>query len=245
MQQQITLLAQLSVIDAQLDELHDDLGELPVEVKKHATRVREQRVIVEDLQKSVHEIEHLQGNAHVTQQELTDRETKLTEQQFQVKNNKEFDAITAEIEHVKATRSSLDEQLRTASVKEENLRSQLNQHAETLEEYARGLANKEQELADVSGDHTEELKKLGIVRKRITSELDSALEREYERIRTFHRAAVVPLRRNSCSGCFSAIPSQKIMEMKYNRDKVYTCESCGRILVTEDVVVDLETLIEA
>ena len=182
----------------------------------------------------------MQATGHITQQELTDRETRLSEQQFKVKNNKEFDAITSEIEHVKLQRTTLDESLRTSSVKDENLKNTLTEQAALLAELQAKLATKEEELSNLSGDHNEELKKLITLRKKLISGVDSTLETEYERIRTFHREAVVPLRRNSCSGCFSAIPSQKIMEMKYNRDKIYTCEACGRILYTEDVVVEVE-----
>ncbi|HCN04396.1 MAG TPA: hypothetical protein DIS79_02160 [Bacteroidetes bacterium] len=55
---------------------------------------------------------------------------------------------------------------------------------------------------------------------------------------------MVAIRKNSCSGCYSAIPSQRIMEMKYNREKIHTCENCGRILCTEDEAVDIDTLVE-
>lgn len=240
MQQQITLLAQLAVIDAQLDELHDDLGDLPAEVKKHETAVRKAQILVDTTQSAINDVVHLQATGHITQQELTDREARLTEQQFKVKNNKEFDAITSEIEHVKLQRTTLDESLRTSSVKDENLKNTLADQTAVLEDAKSRLSAKEAELASMSGEHNEELIKLIALRKKLMSGVEPTLETEYERIRTFHREAVVPLRRNSCSGCFSAIPSQKIMEMKYNRDKIYTCESCGRILYTEDVVVEIE-----
>lgn len=244
MEHQITLLARLAAIDAQLDELHDDLGDLPQVVKKHETIVREKTMVVESTQQALRDLEHLVGTAHVTTQELTDKEQKLAQQQFKVKNNREFDAITKEIEHIKQQRADLDEQVRTAAVREENLRTTLEAQQHELDEAKERLADKERELELVSGENNEDLKKFIELRKKLVPTIDNGLETEYERIRTFHREAVVPLRKNSCSGCFSAVPSQRIMEMKYNREKIYTCESCGRILYPEDMVVNVDELVE-
>jgi uncharacterized protein len=244
MEHQITLLARLAAIDAQLDELHDDLGDLPQIVKKHENIVREKTMVVEATQQALRDLEHVVGNAHVTTQELADKEQKLAQQQFQVKNNREFDAITKEIEHIKQQRSDLEEQVRTSAVREENLRTTLETQQRDLDEAKEMLAHKEEELELVSGENNDELKKYIELRKKLVPAIDNALETEYERIRTFHREAVVPLRKNSCSGCFSAIPSQRIMEMKYNREKIFTCESCGRILYPEDMVVSIDELVE-
>lgn len=241
---QISLLAQLAAIDSQLDELHDELGDLPEIVKQHEKLVAEKTAVVEATLQSLHDIEHLRGTAHVTQQELTDRETKLGEQQFQVKNNREFDAITHEIAAIKDRKTELDESLRTAAVREENLRTQLEQQQRELDEAKDALADKEKELEDLSGDQNDDLRKFIEMRRKIIGQVDAELETEYQRIRTFHREAVVAIRKNSCSGCYSAIPSQRIMEMKYNREKIHTCENCGRILCTEDEAVDIDTLVE-
>jgi predicted nucleic acid-binding Zn-ribbon protein len=244
MEQQITLLAKLAAVDAQLDELHDELGDLPAEVKKHELIVRERTVGVEQTQAALRDLEEQRGKAHVSLQELTDKEQRLTEQQFQVKNNREFDAITHELEHIRQQRTVFDEVLRTSGVREENLQATLAQQQASLAEAVAVLKEKEAELEALSGDQNEELRSYIALRLRLIAELDDNLEAEYERIRTFHREAAVPLRRSSCSGCYSAIPSQRVMEMKYNRDKLYTCESCGRILFPEDLTVDVESLME-
>jgi uncharacterized protein len=244
MNEQIKLLAHLAAIDARLDDLHDELGDLPAEVKKLEQNVRTRMLAAEEMQARVKEVEHLQGTGHVTIQEMQDKETKLTEQQFKVKNNREFDAITKEVEHVKTERAALEERLRTASVSEENLKASLERLTAELAEAQSALADKQKELEELTGDHNVELKKFIAMRLKVIAVLDDTLEAEYERIRTFHREATVAIRRDSCSGCYSAIPSQRIMEMKYNREKMYTCENCGRILVTEDVADEVEAIVE-
>lgn len=243
MEQQINLLAQLAAVDAQLDELHDELGDLPQEVKKLEVSLREKVAAVEATQKNLSDLDHLRGTAHVTIQESLDKEQRLAQQQFQVKNNREFDAITREIEHLKTQRTEIEERIRTSGVREENLRTILAQQEQELDIVREKLADKESELAERSGDQNDELKKFIEMRLRLSGQIDDTLEAEYERIRTFHRNAAVAIKRNSCSGCYSAVPSQRIMEMKYQRDKLYTCEGCGRILFTEDVEADIESLI--
>ncbi len=243
MEQQINLLAQLTVVDGQLDELHDELGDLPQEVKKLEAIMREKLAVAEVTQKLLHDLDHMRGTAHVTSQESVDREQKLSQQQFQVKNNREFDAITKEIEHLKVERAELEERVRTSGVRDENLRATLAVQEQELAEARSRLVDKEKELEELSGDQNEELRKFISIRLKLSSLIDDTIELEYERIRTFHPNAAVPIRKNSCSGCYSAIPSQRIMEMKYRRDKMYTCENCGRILFTEDVSIDLEKIL--
>lgn len=244
MEQQIQVLAQLAAVDAQLDELHDELGDLPAEVKKLESLVKDRLTEVETTQQALADLDHLRGTAHVTMQESQDKEQRLAKQQFQVKNNREFDAITKEIEHLKHERATLEERLRTANVREENLRQTLAQQETLLADAREKLSDKEQELADLSGDHNDEMRKYIDVRVKLIAKLDDALEIEYERIRKFHQNAAVSIRRGSCSGCYSAIPSQRIMEMKYQRDKMYTCENCGRILFTDDVEAEIDTVME-
>lgn len=243
MEQQINLLAKMAAVDAQLDELHDELGDLPQVVKKLESIMREKLTVAEATQKLLHDLDHLRGTAHVTIQESADKEQRLAQQQFQVKNNREFDAITKEIDHLKRERADLDEKLRTSGVREENLRTMLAHQEAELSEARENLAEKEKNLAALSGDQNEELKKFIDLRLRLSAQIDDALEIEYERIRNFHSNAAVVVRKSSCSGCFSTVPSQRIMEMKYQRDKVYTCENCGRILFMDDVVVDIESLL--
>lgn len=244
MTEQITLLAKLAAVDRRLDELHDELGDLPREVKKLEANVRDKAMAVEATEAKLSEIRHLRGNAGVSKAEIGDKEAKLTEQQFQVKNNREFDAITKELEHLKDERASLEERLRTSSVTEENLGATLEAQQAELAEARDVLTAKEAELSELTGEHNVELKKFIEARLRIIAELNDALEAEYERIRTFHREAAVAIRRGSCSGCYSAIPSQRIVEMNHSGDKLHTCENCGRVLISEKLADSVEELVE-
>lgn len=237
MQTQSAILAALSQIDEKLDELQEDLGDLPVQVKKLEKAVRERAALVEETRGLLDEVRGFQANSRHSAQSLNDKEKKLNDQQFSVRNNREFDAIASEIGTSKSERTRLDEEMRTAGVKEENLTAILAQQEENLQEAKGDLKDKEKELLEVTGDQMQEVKELEIRRIELIGQLNENLSADYERIRTFHKDAAVSLKRNSCAGCYSAVPSQKAVEMRAAPDKSFTCEACGRLLYIEEVKV--------
>lgn len=235
MQTQASILAALSQIDEKLDELQEDLGDLPLQVKKIEKTVRERAALVEETRGLLNEVRGFQANSRQSAMSLTDKEKKLAEQQTAVRNNREFDAISNEIVSSKESRTKLDEDARTAGVKEENLAAILVQQEENLKEAKGDLKAKEKELMEVTGDQMAEVKELERQRLETIAQLNENIAADYERIRTFHKDAAVSLRRSSCAGCFSAVPSQKAVEMRNSPDKAFTCEACGRILYPEEL----------
>jgi predicted nucleic acid-binding Zn-ribbon protein len=242
MQTQSAILAALSRIDEKLDELQEDLGDLPLQVKKLEKAVRERSKLVDETRGLLEEVRGFRANSGQSVLSLNDKEKKLAEQQFAVRNNREFDAISNEIGMSKEERARLDEEMRTAGVKEENLTAILAQQEENLKEAKKDLKDKEKELLDVTGDQMQEVKALELQRIETLSKLTEAIAADYERIRTFHKDAAVTLRKTSCAGCFSAVPSQKAVEMRNQPDKAFTCEACGRLLYPEELKTEAEAV---
>lgn len=244
METDVQRIAALAHIDEKLDEMHEELGDLPKEVKRLETLVRERTTAVEETQAALAEIAAHRNRAHLTFQEFTDKEAKLADTQFtgQVRNNKEFDAITKEIEFIRSERQRIEAELAQNSVKEENLNNLLQHQQNDLNESQALLAQKEKELENLSNEQNEEFRQLHNQRKQTVAALNSEWYSEYERIRTFHSDAAVHTRKGSCSGCFSAIPPQKQVEMRNNINAYYTCQSCGRILYPEDLRVEEEII---
>jgi len=235
MQPLMAQLAELAAIDTHLDELHEDLGDLPKEVKDCERTVKTRTALAEETQQLLNELLTFRANAHIMLQEIKDKEAQYTEQQFQVRNNREFDAITKEIENLREERNRINEEQRTSAVKEENILQILSQQKQDLADAQEVLTDKEKELEELSSGHNNELKGLMSKRVELTKAIDTAPLADYERIRTFHIEAAVPLRKNCCSGCFSAVPAQKIVEIRNNPNKMFLCEHCGRILFPEDM----------
>ncbi len=227
---QMRSVAKLAGFDAQLDEIRQDLGDLPDQVKAMEDAVRQKLASAEEIQKQLDELLDSRSKASITLQELRDREAKIADQQFNVRNNREFDAITHELEAIKTERNRINDEQRTSAVKEENLRIILSERQKLLAEAQEDLLGKEKELASHSLEHSDELKALIAGRREALASLKNSAIDEYDRIRTFHNAAAVSVRKNSCSGCFSKVPPQKVVEIRNHQDKIYFCEHCGRIL---------------
>lgn len=239
------LLAYLALIDRNLDELEEEFGDLP-------QRVAEQKDKKNELEKLVHETEHILEEVKefcsISKNTLIDlkaKEEKLSQQQFQVRNNKEFDAITSEIKHVKEESKMLTEKLRQETIKEQNLERILDDQKAELITAKEQLKEFKKELEEVQEEQDEEKEEFIEKRDKLIAKIDKTSLALYNRVRVYHKDAAVKVKKNSCSGCFSSIPPQLIVEMRSGDDVVYTCENCARILIPEEIEVteaDVETI---
>lgn len=237
MDSQIQCIAVLATIDSRLDELLEDYGDLPDQINRIELKVNERKVLVEETEGILNEIKKFVNSAKITLVDLKDKEDRLTQQQFKVRNNKEFDAITNEVAHLKAEHEKLSDRLRTEGVKQENLMNILAGQMKDYEIVKKELEDKYEEAKQLSGDQNTELTYLQNKRSEILTQIQSKFVKDYERIRSMHRDAAIIIKKNSCTGCFSSIPAQIIVEVRNNPNHTYYCESCGRLLLPDDVIV--------
>jgi len=239
------LLAYLALIDRNLDELEEDFGDLPQKVSEQETKNTKLVNTVKETEQILEEVKEFCNISKGTLEDLKVKEEKLSQQQFQVRNNKEFDAITSEIKHVKEESKMLSEKLRQETIKLQNLERILVEQKADLETAIKELAESKTELTDVQEEQDEEKAEFLERREKIVSKIDKESLAKYDRVREYHSDAAVKVKRNSCSGCFSSIPPQIIVEMRSHDDLVYTCENCARILIPEEIEVsesDVETI---
>lgn len=238
MDTQIQCLAVLSTIDQRLDDLLEDYGDLPEQINRIELKVNEKQALVEETEQILTEIKKFVTTAKITLVDLKNKEERLTEQQFKVRNNKEFDAITNEVAHLKAEHEKLSDRLRTEGVKQENLMNILNGQKQDYDAAKKELEDKYEEAKQLSGDQNTELTFLQNKRTETLKLIQTKFVKDYERIRSMHRDAAVIIKRNSCSGCYSAVPAQIIVEVRNNPNHTYYCENCGRLLLPDDIVID-------
>lgn len=240
----VELIARLAHIDEKLDDMHAELGDLPKLVKKLEDKVRQRMRLVEETEKALADIAHFRRVMHGRLQELTDKEAKLNQVQFsgQIRNNREFDAITHEIEFIRTERLRIEQELAQNTIKEENLRGLLQRQQADVQEAQQELREREEELNALSTEQDNEFRSLQAERKAIIEQLSAEWYAEYERIRSYHADAAVFVRKGSCSGCFSAIPPQVLVEMRNYPDRMFVCEQCGRILYPEHYRIEEEEL---
>ncbi len=238
----VELLACLSYIDMQLDELQEEFGDLPEQVsekKLNAEALKEKKDETEGFLKDIRDFV---ATAKITLVELKEKEDNLAKQQFMARNNKEFDAISKEIEHLKSEHEKLSTRMRTEGLKEENLMRILEGQIQQYNDAEKDYQIKLEEFDSLSIEQNDDVKLLTNARKTILVTLPKETIEEYKRIRRFHTDVAVKVKRNSCSGCFSAVPSQKIVELRNNPDKEYHCENCGRVLIPEEMPTGEELL---
>ncbi len=236
-------LVALSLVDRRQDDLEDEFGDLPERIKKQKEKYQELDSYVKETQKVLEEVREFIVKSKKALEELKAREEKLSKQQFLVRNNKEFDAITREIEFARSEYNRISQELQQTNIKEENLVNVLEQQKKEVDEVWKELQDLERDYELIATNQNEELNEIRAAREKIIEKLDKHNLEIYQRIRGTHKDAIVKVKKNSCTGCFSHIPPQKIVEIRNNLDKLYTCENCGRILYPEDLEIDSEYIL--
>ncbi|TAE17578.1 MAG: hypothetical protein EAZ47_04920 [Bacteroidetes bacterium] len=235
-EEKLVSLIKIQKIDSKLDEFQQLKGELPMEVNDLEDEIlglNSRRTHIEQVINGMTAYIDDRKKAIVEAQELVKKYEKQSES---VKNSREFEAITKEIEN-----EQLNGQLAEKKIKETN--EELAEKVKALETVKKQIATKEGVLAHKKGeldkiiaDTEKEETKLRKVAEQARAGVDERLIYAYDRIRGNYRngLAVVPVERNACGGCFNSIPPQKQSEIK-NRKKTIVCENCGRILVDDDL----------
>jgi uncharacterized protein len=221
----------LQDIDTQLQKLELGKGDLPAKVKAFSGEVERTREILS--QKKANHAANLAEQASVDLQVtlVKDRLNKYKVQQYQVKNNKEYDAITTEIETALKNKDDLEyriEELKEMIALAEKEIEHTEAHLKELEESLTSLrAELEKKLAIT---HEEE-KALIAKRQTVVPLVPKPILSTYERIRQGRGGyAVAMLQQGACSQCSSRVPPQRGLEIRM-MNKINLCEVCGRILV--------------
>jgi uncharacterized protein len=235
---QLQVLAALTRIDVELAELQEELGDLPFHVKMLEKEVRIKQDAADFTKKNIDDVLQTRANAKIRAQEIHDKEKKLTEQQFQVRNNREFDAMTREIDVLKSELRDVEKAIASSIITEENLGRVLGGQTEDLYDAKDRLADAERELFELSGEHSDDVRKFHAERAILLPRLPVNIAALYNHIKDFHTDVAVTVRRGSCSGCSNSVPPQRIVEMRTFR-LMFTCESCGRILFPEEMSKEL------
>jgi predicted nucleic acid-binding Zn-ribbon protein len=230
--EKLDALYKLQTIDSQVDKLRTVRGELPLEVQDLEDEIVGLTTRAEKIKEELKDLENL-GLAHKnTIAEANAAIKKYTEQQKNVRNNREYESLSKEIEF-----QTLEIQLSEKRIKENKFA--IDNKKEILVEADARLAGRQADLdakkgeldeiiAETEKDEKELMKKSSAARENI----DERLLFAYDKLRSNSKngLAVVQIVRNSCGGCFNSIPPQRQMEIEM-RKKITICEHCGRILV--------------
>lgn len=232
-------LYELQLIDSQIDEIEILKGELPIEVSD----------LEDDIAGLVTRINRLSGTVQDLQGEIARHQANMEEaatlieryqhQMDNVKNNREFEALSKEIELQKLEIQLSEKKIRQIKVDLENKQGTLDATEERKERQEKALVTKKVELGQIIEKTEKEEEKLRKKSERARKNIEERLIRAYDKVRKTYRngLSVVTVERDSCGGCFNKIPPQMQLEISM-RKKIIACEHCGRILVDDYILED-------
>ena len=162
---------------------------------------------------------------------------KYEEQQNNVRNNREYDSLSKEIEFQTLEIELSNKKIKEFAVQIDEKKLLVDESENALAERSSDLENKKKELDDIVEDTRKEEESLISKSEEIESRIEERLITAYKRIRINARdgLAVVTINRDACGGCFNQIPPQRQLDIK-SRKKIIVCEYCGRILVDDEII---------
>ena len=233
--QKLDALFELQKIDSEIDRIRTIRGELPLEVQDLEDEISGLNTRVGKINDEIQELE-----TEITDRKMASKDSeaaivKYKEQQNNVRNNREFESLSKEIEF-----QELEIKLHEKKSKEAKYKIDLKQ--ETLTEATDRLTSKQDDLAlkqseldaiisETQKDEDRLLKASDDAKKKIETRLVFAYDRVRENAK--NGLAVVQVMRGSCGGCFNKIPPQRQLDI-VTKKKIIVCEHCGRILVPVD-----------
>lgn len=236
MENRLKYLYALQIVDSELQDVQELKGDLPGIVDELDTKVDELKSKIKELNASLKQAKINRDKADVEIIDLTEKVEKYKNQQLNVKSNKQYDALTREIEAAEKRTALLEKEMAAFEAQMEGAKSDNEIFAAQLEESGGELDVKKKELREVNKEHEKEELKLNHERDKIIARIDKQDLEKYQRIKVAKGGvAVVPVKRNACGGCFSRVPPQKILEIRQN-NRIFTCEHCGRMLVSDHIV---------
>jgi predicted nucleic acid-binding Zn-ribbon protein len=227
-------LVDLQEIDSRFDALQLQKGDLPMIIQEAEEDLESKLTDKKDNEESIKKGE---ADRRMFQLEIEASKAKLKQyedQLYKVQTNKEYDAISLEIDTKKMEIKELENKILQSLEEEEEYKKNIEESGEEIKKLEDQLSEYKTELEEIIQHTKAEEAQLEKQREKILADMDKRYQRQYEKIRKAKGGlAVVPIKKNSCGGCFSAVPPQKIVEIR-EMNRLYTCEHCGRILVWTD-----------
>ena len=234
MYEKIMALYELQKIDSQIDEINKIKGELPLEVEDLEDEIAGLQTRIANINAEIEELNNLtkQRKREIDQAQI--QIAKYTEQQNNVRNNREFDAISKEIEYQQLEITLAEKRLKEYAGAIKAKKASLESTDALLAERNVDLNAKKTELESIEGETAAQIEELSAQGDAAKAKIDERLLGAYNRIRSkvHNGLAVVTVKRDACSGCFNRIPPQRQSDIRQGK-KLIVCEYCGRILVPD------------
>ncbi|HFC00772.1 MAG TPA: hypothetical protein ENJ53_08210 [Phaeodactylibacter sp.] len=232
-------LYELQLIDSEIDQIAILKGELPMEVSDLEDEIVGLETRKTRLEKNIQDMEEDMAKHKANIKEAEGLIVKYEKQMDNVKNNREYDALSKELDmqrlEIQLSEKRSREGARQLAAKKETLKNTTTRLEQKKEDLKVKKVELEKIIEKTEKDETKLKKKSAKAQKGI----EERLMKSYNRLRNAYRngIAVATVKRDSCGGCFNKVPSQVQLEIGM-RMKIIACEHCGRILVDGNILVE-------
>jgi predicted nucleic acid-binding Zn-ribbon protein len=235
-EEKLNALYYLQKVHSGIDKIKILRGELPLEVQDLEDEIAGLETRIQNYQDEIKTLDTSVFNKKNEINNANELIKKYTEQQNNVRNNREFDSLSKEIEFQKLEIELCEKRIREFTILATDKKTAIDSAKKSLEERLGDLANKRKELEEIISDTQKEEEGLLAKAQDIEHKIEARLLNAYKRIRGNARngLAVVTVERDACGGCFNKIPPQRQLDIK-SRKKIIVCEYCGRILVDDKI----------
>ena len=234
-------LAKVQTIDSKLDEIKKVRGDLPEEVQDLEDEIAGYQTRSNKLNDETKALEQVISGNREGIREAQKMISRYEEQQMNVRNNREYDAITKEIELQDLEIQILNKKIKEAEEQITQKKKVKEEAEKLLAERQRDLDSKKSELDVIIAETEKEEDKLYKDREKAVKHIEDRLIKSYEKIRgnVANGLAVVNVKRGACGGCFNMVPPQRQADIR-DKKKLIVCEHCGRIFADVEVVEEEE-----
>ena len=229
-------LYELQTVDTKIDELRILAGELPQEVKDMSDEVEGLKTRLTNIENNIKECETGISEHRVRIENANAAISRYKEQQNNVRNNREYDNLTKEIEYQELDIESSQKKIARLTADLEDRQAEKAKTISDIEDRTVDLNQKRNELEAILSETKEQTEKLMLRAAELEKNIEDRLVTAFHRIRknAHNGLAVVKVERDSCGGCNSKIPAQRQLDIRL-RKKIIVCELCGRILVDAEI----------
>jgi hypothetical protein len=235
-EEKLKALFELQMVDSKIDDIKRMRGELPLEVQDLEDEIEGLQTRVQKFDEDVSSLEESISNKRNEIKESQTLIKKYTEQQNNVRNNREFDSLSKEIEFQTLEIELSEKRIKEFTAKIEDKKAIITESREVLDDRTADVEAKKNELDSITSETKKEEEELEGKSLKIQDIIEDRLVNAYKKIRGNARngLAVVAVERDACGGCFNKIPPQRQLDVR-SRKKIIVCEYCGRIFVDPDM----------
>ena len=231
---QINSLVQLQTIDSEIYALRYEKESKPEEIKTLEAAFEEKKQHLADLEKSSLDLQKQRKEKELELASQEESIKKLQIQLYQLKTNKEYQAMLKQIDGTKADASVIEDKILELLEQTDKTKNNINQEKQMLQEEEKLFNEQKRNIENRIKEIDDRLAQLEAQRKQVIPNIDPKIVAQYERILVNRDGlGIVAVENNSCKGCNMYVPPQVINLIKMY-ERLVTCEVCNRILYIEE-----------